>query len=144
MDPPGQSIEDSEVLLRRVPPSSDAFRTICERADNGFRATSVVMSTGKDEQDLSCSRLRLTSPRQLLDHLREDGIEPEGWHVCYFLASDVRALGMEIDFTPTTRDPGHCSITGPGGLAYPNSKAQKLARRTRILTADEVDSLPQQ
>jgi hypothetical protein len=98
------------------------------------------MSTRKDEEHLSCSRLRLTSPRHLLNDLRNDGIDPDGWQICRFNVSDVIELGLAIEFTPTDRDPGHCSITGVGGLAYPKSKAQKLARRTRILTDDEIDN----
>ena len=56
----------------------------------------------------------------------------------------IKRKGLEIEFTPTARDPGHCSIRGADGLAYPNKKAQKLARLTRILTDDEIDSLPQE
>ena len=102
------------------------------------------MSTRPDEDELSCSRLLLTSPGHLLNDLRNDGIEPEEWHVCRFLVSDVKDLGLDIAFTPTDRDPGHCSITGKGGLAYPNNKAQKLARRTRILTEGEIATLSRQ
>ena len=140
MDSTDERIDDSEVLLRRVPPSSDNFQTICELADGGFRATSPVMSTRPNEDYLSCSRLRLTSPRHLLDDLRNDDIEPEGWHVCQFLVSDVKKLGLEIAFTRTDRDPGHCSITDKDGLAYPNNKAQKLARQTKILTDEEINT----
>lgn len=140
MDSTDERIDDSEVLLRRVPPSSDYFQTICERADGGFRATSPVMSTRNDEDDLSCSRLRLISPQDLLNDLRNDGKEPRGWHVCRFLVSDVKELGLEIAFTPTERDPGHCSITSKDGLAYPNNKAKKLARQTKILTDEEINT----
>jgi hypothetical protein len=97
------------------------------------------MSTRSDEDHLSCSLRRITSPRQLLNDLRNDGIDPEGWHVCCFLVSDVKDLGLSVAFTPTVRDPGHCSITSKDGLAYPNNKAQKLARRTRILAGHEID-----
>ncbi|MCZ6664533.1 MAG: hypothetical protein O7B81_04435, partial [Gammaproteobacteria bacterium] len=69
---------------------------------------------------------------------RRDGI------VCRFLVSDVKELGLEIAFTPNDRDPGHCSITDKNGLTYPNNKAQKLARRTRILTDDEINNLSHQ
>jgi len=136
-------IEDDEVLLRRIQPSSSGVETICERSDGGRRATSAAMSTRKGEDDLSCSRLKFTSPHQLLDDLRSDGIEPSGWHVCKFRVSDVKELDLEIAFTPNDRDPGHCSITAENGLAFPNNKAQKLAKRTRILGQDEVGSYSQ-
>lgn len=141
MDSKDDHIEDDEVLLRRIPPSTDFCQSTVPRADGGLRATSARMSTLKGEDDLSCSRLQITSPRRLLDDLWNDGIDPAGWHVCRFLASDVRDLGLEITFTPTDRDPGHCSITAKDGLAYPNNKAQKLARRTRILTEAEIATL---
>ena len=144
MESTEDQIEDDEVLLRRIPPSTEDFKATCARGNGGFRATSPMMSTRPDEDDLSCSRLRLTSPRHLLDDLRNDGIEPEGWHVCRFLVADVKELGLEIAFTPNDRDPGHCSITGENGLAYPSNKAQKLARRTQILTDEEIDNPPQQ
>ena len=144
MDSTDNHIEDDEVLLRRIPPSTESFRTVHERGDGGFRAVTPTMSTRKDEDHLSCSRLRFTSPRHLLDDLSIDNIDPTGWHVCRFLVSDVKDLGLEIAFTPTGRDPGHCSISAQDGLAYPNNKAQKLARRTRILTDEEVASLSQQ
>lgn len=137
----GAQLDESEILLRRVPPDSPQLRTTVERGDGGLRATTPVMSTrkGKDEEHLSCSRLCLTSPRRLLEDLRNDGIDPAGWQICQFKVADVMELDLEIEFTPTDRDPGHCSITGVEGLAYPNSKAQKLARRTRVLTVDEID-----
>ena len=142
MDSAREQINDAEVLLRRVPPTSDSFQTVCDRGDGPSRAVSAAMSTRSDEEHLSCSRRRLTSPRQLLDDLRHDGIDPVGWHVCAFLVSDVRALGLEVVFTPTDRDRGHCSITDKNGLAFPNKKSQKLARRTRILAEGEIDQAP--
>jgi hypothetical protein len=139
MESTGQQFGDDDVLLRRVPPSSESFQTLDQRADGGFRAVSAVMSVSKDEEDLSCSLRRITSPRELLDNLRNDGIDPVGWHVCWFLVSDVKELGLSIAHTPTDRDPGHCSITSQDGLAYPKNKAKKLARRTRILADHELD-----
>lgn len=135
-------LDSSEILLRRVPPSTPQFQTIIPRGDGGFRATSAVMSTRKDEEHLSCSRIRLTSPRHLLEDLRTNGQNPFGWKICTFKVSDVIALGLEIAFTPTERDPGHCSISGPGGLAYPKNIVKKLARKTRILTDDDIDRPP--
>ena len=144
METIGERIDGTEVLLRRIPPSTDLVISTCSRGDGTLRATSPRMSTRPEEDHLSCSRLRLTSPRHLLDDLQNESIPLEGWHVCQFLVSDVRELGLSIAFTPTDRDPGHCSITDKNGLAYPKNKAQKLARRTRILTDEEIDSLLQQ
>lgn len=135
-------LNDDEILLRRVPPTSRQFQTIDKTGDGRFRAVSAVMSTREVEDSLSCSRLRLTSPQSLLNDLYNDGKDPYGWHICRFTVSDVLEVGLQIQFTPTERDPGHCSITNDEGLAYPKSKAKKLARRTRILTDDEIDQPP--
>ena len=143
MESTGERIDDTEVLLRRIPPTTERFASTCSRDDETLRATSPMMKTRPEEDHLSCSRIRFTSPRHLLDDLRNDGHEPEGWHVCRFLVSDVRELGLGIAFTPTVRDPGHCSITREDGMAYPNNKAQKLAKRTRILTDEEMETLSQ-
>lgn len=142
MQSAGTQLDGSEILIRRVRPSSEGHQTIVERDDSGFRATTPAMSTRGNEEHLSCSRLCLITPRRLLNNLRNYGEDPsDGWHVCCFTVADVVDLGLEIQFTPTDEDPGHCSITGPEGLAYPNNKAQKLARRTRILTSDEIEAM---
>lgn len=143
MESSEEPIDDNEKLLRRIPPSSEGFHTIVERKDEGSRATTPSMKTRKDEDHLSCSRLRFTSPHHLLEDLRNDNKYPEGWNICQFLVSDLKEIGLEIMFSPTDRDSGHCSITGEGGLSYPNNKAQKLARRTRILTSKEIVDLSQ-
>ncbi len=146
MESADDRIDDDEVLLRRIPPSTESFQSTCERGDGGLRASSAMLKTitKQGEEHLSCSRLRITSPQALLDDLRNDGKDPHGWHVCEFRVSDVTELGLEIAFTPTDRDPGHCSITGVNGSVYPNNKgnkAKKLARKTRILTPEEIEDL---
>ncbi|MEX1095978.1 MAG: hypothetical protein WED34_08005 [Planctomycetales bacterium] len=73
-----EQIGNADVLLRRVPPTSDAHETIRDRGDGEFRATSLVMRTNNDEDHLSCSLRRITSPRRLLDDLRIDGKDPDG------------------------------------------------------------------
>ena len=142
MESTGERIGDAEVLLRRIPPSNENMPSTSARGDGTLRATSLRMRTLPDEDHLSGSLARITSPRQLLDDLQNDGIDPQGWHVCQFRAADVREVGLEVTHTPTPRDPGQCSITANDGLAYPNRKAQKLARRTRVLTDEESDNPP--
>lgn len=92
-----------------------------------------------------CTRLRQTSPKALLADLQNDRIDdPTGWFVCRMFVRDVRSLGLEVIHKPTDRDPGHCEIVGKGEsqtLAFPNKQSQRLAKTTRILTADEVATL---
>lgn len=132
------TIEDEDVLIRRIPPSRPGFESITPRSDGGYRASSAMMATRDDEHSLSCSLLRLTPPARLLEDLRSDSIDPNGWHVCRFLAKDVRELGLEVVSDPTERDPGHCSISGKNGVPFPSKAAKKLANRTVVLAAEDI------
>jgi len=134
-------IDDDEVLLRRIPPTSDDFKTVMETIDGGLRATSGSMSTRRNETELSCSLLRLTTPKRLLENLDFHSIESSSWMVCRFLASDVRAVQLEVKHTPTEDDPGHCSITSESGLDFPKNSGKKLAKKTRILSQEEIAAL---
>jgi len=138
-----EHIGDDEVLLRRIPPSRETQDSICRKNDGTYRAASWRMQTESAEDYLSCSLLCKTTPRQLLDVLMHDNHDPTGWKVCRFKAKDVRDIGLEVKHTPTERDPGHCSIMSADGSRYPKNKrtSQKLAKRTRILTEDEITEL---
>ncbi|MFV0445063.1 MAG: hypothetical protein ACK5Q5_15925 [Planctomycetaceae bacterium] len=76
-------LDPDEILLRRIPPSRPENKTVDVDADGTERAARNVMSprksrkTGEFEQGLSCSRLRLTSPRELLAALGDR--DPSGW-----------------------------------------------------------------
>jgi hypothetical protein len=131
-----EQIEDDDVILRRVRNTSDAIRV----QENGQqRATSFAMRTRPDEEYLSCSLLRITSPKKLLGLNQSVADNTDDWKVCCFHVSDVRAVGYEIHHKPTDEDDGHCGITGENGLPIPNQKLQKLAKRTRILTDEEIE-----
>lgn len=136
-----ERIADDEVILRRIPPSTLGMASTKELPNGDHRATSVRLSTKPDEQGLSCTRLKLTSPQQLLAQLEHDGIAQDGWFVCRMTVSDVRSLALEVIPFPTERDPGHCEIRSLDSLAYPNTRNSKLAKKTRILTADEVATI---
>lgn len=140
-----EPIDDDEIIIRRIPPAtstpSGRIESTYPRLEGGLRATSARLSTKPGEFGLSCSRLRQTSPRALLDDLWHDAIDPSGWKVCRLRVRDVRALGLEIIHKPTERDPGHSEIVAEGGVfEYPNNKSQKLAKKTRVLTDEEVVS----
>jgi len=137
------SINDEQIVLRRVPPSKPQLATCTELKSGELRATSIAMATERGEEYLSCSLLSHTTPKQLLDQLQKFGVDSNGWMVCIFRAKDVRETGYEIFHDPTPSDPGHCSISGQGGTVIPNKKLQKLAKRTRILTEDELEDSSQ-
>lgn len=150
-------ISPDEILIRRVPPNrenSESFR----RDENGIeRPTSGCMQPRKNkitqevEVSLSCSRLKYTSPLQLLDQLRHQDtpIDPKGWGVCVFRASDVTAIEdgsdgrLSVRHEPTSFDLGHSGIYGNNGQPCPRTKgaAQRLSRIARMLSEGEVTRL---
>lgn len=107
--------------------------------------------TQEVETSLSCSRLKYTSPQQLLDQLRHQDtpIDPKGWGVCVFRASDVAAIEdglngrLSVRHEPTSLDPGHSGIYGNNGQPCPRTKgaAHRLSRIARMLSEGEVTRL---
>ena len=135
-----EEIGNKEIILRRIPPSGKIESTQV-RPEGGLRAVSFHLQIKKGETGLSCSRLLLTSPRELLEQLKCYGIPKEGWMVCRMFASDIRDLSLEIVYCKTDQDPGHCEIRSTPNHPYPKTIRSKLAKKTRILTEDEVDGL---
>lgn len=135
-----QEISDDETILRRIPPTDEVPSTQ-PRPEGGLRATSARIKKKKGETGLSCSRLLQTSPRELLEQLRLDDMSPKGWMVCRIHVADVRALGLDVVYVPADRDPGHCEIRATASRSFSKSIPSILARKTRILTAEEVETL---
>lgn len=137
--PSPSEIHDSEVVLRRVPPSG-SVDSVCPRPEGGMRATSAHLSIRhrRDEIGVSCSRLLMTSPSELLELLRKQGIDPVGWFVCRMFVSDIREAGLEVVCVDDDHDPGHCEIRGQGGVEFPSKANKRLSKINRILTDDEV------
>ncbi len=59
--------------------------------------------------------------------------------VCRLFVSEVRELGLQVLALPTDRNPGHCEIRGTTARPYTGGMASKLAKKTRILTHQEVE-----
>ncbi len=146
---PGPAINADEILLRRVrPPLDERCKAL---SDGSRRPNSDVMACRSDEVALSCSRLRLTSPRQLLDQLRQmsDPIDPKGWGVCWFRFSDVVQIAdgedghLEVWIEPTQIDLGHCGIYASNGRPCPNTRSarRKLALIARLLSDEQIKLL---
>ena len=139
---PAEPIGNDEVILRRIPPTTIGMDSTKQLPNGRLRATSVRLSTRDGEHGLSCTRLIQTSPQELLNGLVAESIDPTGWLVCRLLVSEVRQLGLEVIHKPTLKDTGHCEILGADGvLQYPNSHNSKLAKKSLILTNEEVSTL---
>jgi hypothetical protein len=138
-------IAPGEVLLRRVPPCTD--KVVRRKIDDQgvLRPASSATSTRENEEYLSCSRLQITSPRQLLEQLDDS----TGWGVCCFRARDVQTLSdgggghLTLRHEPEENDPGHAGIYSAGFRPYPQAKspAKHLAKVARMLTDDELQRL---
>lgn len=135
-----EEIGDKEIILRRIPPSGNIESTQV-RPEGGLRAVSIHLQIKKDETGLSCSRLLITSPKELLDQLEFSGIPKQAWMVCRIFASDIYDLGLDVVYCKTELDLGHCEIRPTPNQSYSKTIRSKLAKKTRILTEDEVDSL---
>ena len=143
MSQPTQEIFSDDILIRRVPPTSDSNVSIVQTKSGRFRPVSGRMTVRNNEDALSCSLLRITSPSQLLAYLYDENKDPTGWHVCAFRVQDVHSVGFEVEFTPIQGgDIGHCGIRnrGKGGPNFPSSKAKKLAEGTIVLNMDEIQN----
>jgi hypothetical protein len=128
-----------DILIRRIPPNRESFVTIVMTHSGRYRAASSMLSVDADEDDLSCSLLRITTPLELLEYLEQQQIDSNGWHICAFRVRDVQDLGFQVCHTPAERDAGHCSISNPmGGPRFPESKAKKLAKKALVLNEDEI------
>ncbi len=145
-----------EFILRRVPPHFD----IMTLADGSHRPPSNAMMPrklrdGSVETALSCSRLLLTTPAELLSQLQlmEPSIDSTGWKVCYLRVSDVNGIrDGDNGYLSVVTDPrydipvdlGHCGIYGANQQPCPRTKiaAKKLAAIARILTDKQVCSMP--
>lgn len=136
--PDVQEISDVEIILRRIPPRPNC---IIDRPGIGLTATSFAIQPRKSERGPSWTRLLQTRPQAHLDDLRVDGKSPEGWLVCRLHVRDVREFGLDVVHDPTDRDPGHCEIRPTPRQPFTGRVWSRLAKRTRILTAEEVASL---
>ncbi len=138
-------IDGDEIILRSIPPSAAGQDSITQCDDGSFRPASFRMCTKPSESGLSCTRLRQTSPQELLDQLILDGNSTVGWMVCWMRASDIRQIGLEVIYKPTNRDIGHREIRGEnptGGICdFPSKRNGKLAKIARILSDDVVANL---
>lgn len=132
-----QQIEDDDFLIRRVRLEGDMT---ANRRGGGLRASSFAMQTRIGEKYLSCSLLRITSPRELLDLLAPEDANNSSWGMCVFRASDARNNGYEVHHDPANDDSGHCIVSGKNREPKQAHKFRAIARASRILEDEEIEN----
>ena len=130
-----QEISDDEIILRRIPPDP---RCVVGNEAGSVRASSFALRPKPDEKGPSFTRLKFTSPKELLNQLALQQIPSADWRVCKILVSDVRALGLEVVYSPTDIDAGHCEIR-PGKQKFTDAIWSKLAKKSRVLSVEEIE-----
>lgn len=136
-----EEVPPIEFIIRRIPPSQpEASLDFVVSKNNGrFRATSGSLGVRSGKLGLSCSRLKVTSPKMLLAQL--SNCNPAGWSVAIWKVSSIPA-GLVVVVTPSDPpelDLGHCEIRGKP--IYSRALQSKLAKSSTILTETEIDSL---
>lgn len=136
-------IDPSELVMRRVLPSDGNTKRI-DIVDGREQLTSPTMQPRENEDHLSFSRLKYTTPEALIElarvHLSPGqlvGVSVWGMTVAEVMQIEDGSGGnLCVLAKPTEEDPGHCGIFSHEGKPYPpNSKAinRKLARTARKL-----------
>ncbi len=124
-------VDGNEYIIRRIPPGRPGQDTVLPPA--GERATSATLMLREGEDGLSCSRLSITSPEDLLAQI--DKSTDEGWSVCVWKVSELPE-GLQVVVTPSDPpelDPGHCEIRPKRGRVFSKKLASKLAKKSKIL-----------
>jgi hypothetical protein len=96
-------IPDDEVLLRHIPGG-----TLWQAPGPRITSANFQLRHERYETGVSVSRLRLTTPKRLLELV--GGNPQQGSRVASVRAGDVRALGLRVISKPTPDDPGHSEI----------------------------------
>lgn len=139
--PSPDEIDPNELIIRRVLPSDENTRRI-EFVEGQERLTSPTMQPRANEDYLSFSRVKLTSPVELINlaraHLSEDrltGVSVWGLTVAEVMQIEDGSDGhLCVLPQPTPEDPGHCGVFSEGGKPYPPNKKKvnkNLARAAR-------------
>lgn len=136
-----EEIRNDEFIIRRIPPSKPDLQLdyVTNKDEHRKRATSAAVALRPGERGLSCSRLQITSPKQLLAQV---GVSiAAGWNVAVWKISEL-PKGLNVVLTPSEpaeMDPGHCEIRPIGD--YTRAIQSKLAKASTILFTEEIESM---
>ena len=148
--PPVPPLDEGEVLLHRIPPRGKSGKKKRAAFGSPVKARELRPRLNRDH-GLSCSRLRLTSPADLLRAV-SDHEDADLWTVCALRVADVLSVvdpedpdggRLRVVVKPEPHDPGHVEIVGPGDRPCPYELVPReaLAGLARILSDEEVQNL---
>ena len=133
-----EPVSGDEYIIRRIPPPRPSMDFITQKSDGLWRATSAALHRREGEMGLSCSRLAITSPKQLLAQINAS--VHDGWEVCIWKVSDIPE-GLSVVITPSSPpelDPGHCEIRSQN---FTDRLRSKLAKASVVLTHAQVETM---
>lgn len=133
-----ERVGGEEYIIRRIPPSRPNMDFIAKKSETRSRATSAALYRREGELGLSCSRLLITSPAELLAQVNAS--HRDGWGVCIWKVSEIPD-GLSVVIVPCNPpdlDPGHCEIRSTD---FTDRLKSKLAKASTVLTPKEIESL---
>lgn len=136
-----EEISNDEFIIRRIPPSKPEIQLdyVTTKDGDRKRATSIALALRAGEIGLSCSRLKETSPKQLLAQVGVSTLD--GWTVAIWKISEL-PIGLKVEITPSVPpdlDPGHCEIRPID--TYTRKIQSNLAKSSTILSVEDIESL---
>ena len=111
-------LHDDMVLLRRV----SAQNLVSDDNDDRLRASTAAFKQGGPDGDVSVHLWDLVDS----DQVAQGGTEQ---YLVWLTVGDVRRIGLDVAFTPTDNEPGHCDIVGRKTAA----RSRQLARASQWL-----------
>lgn len=123
-------IADDEIILKRISPRHDNIK---KKGVSAFRATSWAVRPRPDEKFPSWSRQIITSAQRLIEIEAATRRDMSGWSIAAVSVGAVRALGLEVETSPTEDDPGHCHIIPTRKQSFTDRIWSQLAKETEIV-----------
>lgn len=124
------AIADDDIILRRISPGEDKIK---KKSTSAFRATSFAIQPLPGEEWPSWSRQSITSAQRLIEIEAATRPDMSGWSIAAVRVGEVRALGLEVESSPTQDDPGHCQIVPKPEQSFTKRVWSQLAKKTEIV-----------
>ncbi len=133
-------LPDTAVIMRRITSDDPDCTKKIPAFPSRLRTTSFAIRVRGDEEGPSYSWIRITSPSDFIQKgAIEFKLDASRIGVAVLRVSDVRKLKLDVIHCPESSDQGHCEIR-PGGKPFDDKVWSRLAKKTLVLTKDEVNS----